>query len=303
MSALIVGIVVFATTALAAGVLAVRRSARAGGALLAFYAAQGLVVFWIAHALDSLGLACAMSAAWTLVMVHRVLTYAYPAPPRSWDLLSFVPVHVAQATFVLWVIAWPLSRLSVTPLGDAVVIGGVPLVSALGLALTHRTPAVRAVSLDVPGLSGELRVVHLSDLHVGPYMGRAQLARIAAAVNALRADLIAMTGDFLTLRSELDYTPLLDFVRALERPTLGVYACLGTTISRCESVWSPISRSPACASSSTRPRSSSPPRVTCFASPGSTITSSARSTPSRSMRSRRRASPRWSCVITPARSP
>jgi len=86
---------------------------------------------------------------------------------------------------------------------------------------------VREVSLDVPGLSGELRVVQISDLHVGPYMGPEQLGRIATAVNASRPDLVAMTGDFLTLRSELDYTPLLEFVRALERPRLGIYACLG----------------------------------------------------------------------------
>jgi hypothetical protein len=107
---LLVGSVAFATTVIAAGILAARRSARAGGALLAFYALQGLVVFWIADAIGSLGLACAMSVAWALVMLHRVLTYAYRAPPRSWDLAFFVPVHIAQTTILFWVVAWPISR-------------------------------------------------------------------------------------------------------------------------------------------------------------------------------------------------
>ena len=44
------------------------------------------------------------------------------------------------------------------------------------------------------GLDG-LRIVQLSDLHVGPQTSRRYLARIAAAVREARPDLIAITGD------------------------------------------------------------------------------------------------------------
>jgi uncharacterized protein len=45
-----------------------------------------------------------------------------------------------------------------------------------------------------PGLEG-MRIVQISDLHVGPHTSRRYLARVAAAVRDAQPDLIAVTGD------------------------------------------------------------------------------------------------------------
>jgi predicted MPP superfamily phosphohydrolase len=47
-----------------------------------------------------------------------------------------------------------------------------------------------------PGLDG-LRIVQISDTHVGPHTSKAHLARVAAAVRNAQADLIAVTGDLV----------------------------------------------------------------------------------------------------------
>jgi predicted MPP superfamily phosphohydrolase len=61
-----------------------------------------------------------------------------------------------------------------------------------------RRLVVRSLELsfdDLPeGLDG-MRIVQVSDLHVGPHTSRRHLARITAAVRGARPDLIAITGD------------------------------------------------------------------------------------------------------------
>src|SRR6185436_19579935 len=47
-----------------------------------------------------------------------------------------------------------------------------------------------------PALSG-FRVVQLSDLHIGPTLGRDWLDRIVDRVNALQPDVVAITGDLV----------------------------------------------------------------------------------------------------------
>jgi predicted MPP superfamily phosphohydrolase len=75
-----------------------------------------------------------------------------------------------------------------------------------------------------PGLDG-MRVVQLSDTHVGPHTSRAHLARVAGIVRAANADLIAVTGDLVD-----DHAPDVDaYAKALgglEAP-LGVFVVPG----------------------------------------------------------------------------
>lgn len=78
---------------------------------------------------------------------------------------------------------------------------------------------------DLPaGLEG-MRIVQISDTHVGPHSSRRHLDRIAALVRAANADLIAVTGDLVD-----DHAPDVDaYARALgalEAP-LGVFAVPG----------------------------------------------------------------------------
>jgi len=72
--------------------------------------------------------------------------------------------------------------------------------SAVGLFNARRAP--RLVEIDIPlqGLPEALhgfRIAQISDVHVGPTIKRAFLERIVARVNALEAQLVAITGDLV----------------------------------------------------------------------------------------------------------
>ncbi|WP_437936413.1 metallophosphoesterase [Sorangium sp. So ce341] len=60
--------------------------------------------------------------------------------------------------------------------------------------------AVRPVRVRLrrlPAAMSGFRIVQLTDLHIGPTIGRAWLERVVAQVNALKPDLIAITGDLV----------------------------------------------------------------------------------------------------------
>lgn len=84
---------------------------------------------------------------------------------------------------------------------------------------------VREQAIPLPSLGGqELRVVHLSDLHVGPTMRAAELERLFRACNALSPDLVLITGDLLMPYSEREHDFLLRLLPTLSAPVL---ACPG----------------------------------------------------------------------------
>jgi uncharacterized protein len=107
--------------------------------------------------------------------------------------------------------------------------GGLPLLAAAYGATAGRR-RMRVVTVEVPitglppGLDG-LRIVHLSDLHIGDFMPRAAIRRAVDLVNTVRPDLVVLTGDLIT--SERD--PLEDCVAELSRlqAPLGVWGCHG----------------------------------------------------------------------------
>jgi predicted MPP superfamily phosphohydrolase len=82
--------------------------------------------------------------------------------------------------------------------GSAFLIGGG---SALYGALAGRQDyALEEVPIRLPGLSRSLdgfSIVQLSDLHIGQFTGRAELAAAESLVRKARADLIVLTGDLL----------------------------------------------------------------------------------------------------------
>ena len=67
-----------------------------------------------------------------------------------------------------------------------------------GMVQCYRLPRVRQVDIPVRELPEDLhgfRIVQLSDLHLGPLLSPARMARIVDRANGLQADLIAVTGD------------------------------------------------------------------------------------------------------------
>ncbi|RYY93369.1 MAG: metallophosphoesterase [Comamonadaceae bacterium] len=72
--------------------------------------------------------------------------------------------------------------------------------SVLGFANARRTAAVRRVQVRIPGLPAALqglRIVQITDIHVGPTIKVAYLQAIVDRVNALQPDVIAVTGDIV----------------------------------------------------------------------------------------------------------
>ena len=111
----------------------------------------------------------------------------------------------------------------------AYLAGGLPFLAAVYGATVGRL-RYRVVTVDVPlvhlppSLDG-LRIVHVSDLHIGDFMPPAALRRAVDMINAVQPDLAVLTGDLIT--SEHD--PLEDGIAELSRlrVPLGVWGCHG----------------------------------------------------------------------------
>lgn len=100
--------------------------------------------------------------------------------------------------------------------------------SAWGIYEGVRTPDVNRIEIaydDLPQSFDGYRIVHLSDLHCSTSARRPRFERIVERVNALDADLIAITGDFvdgLVCERRDDMEPL-----AHLRARDGVWGCVG----------------------------------------------------------------------------
>jgi hypothetical protein len=111
----------------------------------------------------------------------------------------------------------------------AYLAGSLPmLATAYGVMVGRRR--YRIVTVDVPlvglppSLDG-LRLVHLSDLHIGDFMPRAAIRRAVDMANTLQPHLAMLTGDLITD----SHDPLEDCIAELSRlqAPLGIWGCNG----------------------------------------------------------------------------
>ena len=106
---------------------------------------------------------------------------------------------------LLWPGALPLAQWRSLSAQAVPLLGG--LVTLLGFLNARRTAAVVRVNVpirDLPLAWHGFTLVQISDIHVGPTIRRPYLRRIVDRVNALEADLVAITGDLIDGRvSEL----------------------------------------------------------------------------------------------------
>lgn len=183
-------------------------------------AANGMSGYWLAMQATLLVLHACFSA---FVIFHFLIRL----PPSRWELLYVIPGHFFFGGILLYSLFLLAEKLGATMMQQVTLAAGIPFaMAAYFLATTHRTRTVH-VKATVPGIKKPVRILQLSDIHVGNYMGDMRLKWIAKEVNACKADIIVATGDFLTVRSEHDYTALLRFFQSLERPPMGIYGCLG----------------------------------------------------------------------------
>ncbi|RYZ59203.1 MAG: metallophosphoesterase [Proteobacteria bacterium] len=101
---------------------------------------------------------------------------------------------------------------------------------ALGIGFWRATrgPSLREVRIDLETLPlalNNLRIVQISDLHVGPTIHKKYVEKVVAQSNALEADLIVLTGDIVdgSIRDLKEHTAALANLKA----KLGVYLILG----------------------------------------------------------------------------
>lgn len=91
-------------------------------------------------------------------------------------------------------------RLFLTRTASALVTSVVSAASAVAVHTARRTPPVRPLTIRLDRLPPELHgfsIVQLTDIHVGPTIGRAFVEDVVARTNALAPDLVAITGDLV----------------------------------------------------------------------------------------------------------
>jgi hypothetical protein len=136
---------------------------------------------------------------------------------------------VADLVGAVWGLLGTPPEARVLARGKALAVVAV-VVPALGFAFLTARGRARVERVKVPiarlgqGLNG-VRVVQISDIHIGPTLDRHFLRRVVEQVNALQPDLIAVTGDLVdgSVRALRDEVAPLAGLRA----PLGVYFVTG----------------------------------------------------------------------------
>lgn len=143
-------------------------------------------------------------------LMARTIRHQQLADTLAWvGLLStgyfsslLVLTLLREPTLLLATTLWPDSGPASTwPLTSAI---GVPLLAGLlsfiGFINARRLPRIVEIDIplaDLPPALHGLRIVQLSDIHIGPTIKRAMLLRIVDRANRLTPDLIAITGDLV----------------------------------------------------------------------------------------------------------
>ncbi len=111
----------------------------------------------------------------------------------------------------------------------AYLAGSLPLLAtAYGVMVGRRRYRIVTVEIPIPELPPNLdglRIVQLSDLHIGDFMPRAAIRRAVDMANTLQADLAVLTGDLISD----GHDPLEDCIAELSqlRAPLGIWGCHG----------------------------------------------------------------------------
>jgi predicted MPP superfamily phosphohydrolase len=176
------------------------------------------------------------SAAHAAVFVHFLLL----ARPKLRPLWYRALVSVPASTFVAGTfLAFPWAILGTFASPPGVVVPYVLAAFGLLQSLSGREDEVDVVVGDgsiaplSPHRSSDarterpLRLVQITDPHLGPFMSVARLARICERAVARDPDLILLTGDFLTMESQRNPEHLERALAPLAAAKGRVFACFG----------------------------------------------------------------------------
>jgi hypothetical protein len=140
--------------------------------------------------------------------LRRPLARLLAWPASLWMGFAFLLLVQLLASDALFALAG--AAASAAPGGEAAasasgaraaLVAAVALVAgALGLRTALAPPALRRVEIGLARWPRELdgfRIAQLSDLHIGPILGRGFAQEVVRRVNALAPDLVAITGDLV----------------------------------------------------------------------------------------------------------
>ncbi|MGB0372643.1 MAG: metallophosphoesterase [Opitutales bacterium] len=203
-------------------------------ALIVFYLPQTLVWWWMLGGMAEIHPAFSgyfIALSWvglSILLGHRVLTYGTTWRGHPLEIGYMLPMHVFQNAMLLQMLFWPLAVFWNPGPGGQTLLAAMPLligiVGIIGLMLPWRWVTHQA---NLRGLAKPIRVVHLSDLHLGPYFTSRHLDQLANEIQQRKPDLITITGDFLTQTTLRRYQPILDFVSKLSKQGRPILACIG----------------------------------------------------------------------------
>lgn len=197
------------------------------------------------HTLASVGVA---SIAPTVVMpalvygqssllVHLLTIRRGVMPSRAWRALVSWPASVFMAgTFLA--IPWAVvgSVWSGVPglwLPYALAAAGALQAVVLRAEDVHITldgsvvPSLQRVAPARPGASQGLRVVQITDPHLGSFMSVERLRAVCERAVAAKPDLVLLTGDFLTVESHANASALAEALAPLRSLEGRTFACFG----------------------------------------------------------------------------
>jgi uncharacterized protein len=196
------------------------------------------------HTLFAVALAPRFAAVFPIFVYLHVMVYVQAAalvrpvlrPLWYRSLVSVPAAFFAAGTFLA--LPWALAAA----LGWSLPLVWLPYALALlGVvqSLTAREEQVDVVVADgkVEGLrrhargSGRverpLRIIQVTDPHLGPFMSVARLRRISDSIVRRDPDLVLLTGDFLTMESQSDPKLLASALEPLRALPGRVFACFG----------------------------------------------------------------------------
>jgi predicted MPP superfamily phosphohydrolase len=220
------------------------RRRRIGAGAIALRLGLYLILTWGTLIVLARGLFPAAASVMLGLAVYSMLPLIVYALFRGWPfypgaafrLLVVRPFWYTQLLLPLVSAAGLLGILIGAPFGEPLLVGRAIAGAMLGVAavllvlgyLGTRRLVVRRVDVDVPTLPAAfdgMRIVQLSDLHIGPHSNRRFLGRVVDAVRSLEPDVIAVTGDLIDDRAE-DVAAYARALGTLAAP-LGVYMIPG----------------------------------------------------------------------------
>lgn len=151
--------------------------------------------------------------------------------PASWFIaVSFLAVPWSVAGLAGIMLPWPWIPFVLATVGliqslltrEEVVSVALAPSGTPSDALVRLRPSAPASALGRP-----LRIIQLTDTHLGPFMSVQALARIAERAVERDPDLILLTGDYLTMESQGDAAHLRAALAPLAKARGRVFACHG----------------------------------------------------------------------------